>query len=506
MAFRIIVSSMKRIAIGGIIHETHTFAPLRTSLDAFAQQTLVEGDALLQRMRDTPTSLGGSLEGLAQAGYQSVPLLYAAATPSGTVTREAYEALVNQLLARLRAALPVDGVVLSLHGAMVAEGFDDCEGDILARIRAVVGSGCPIVSTLDMHGNVSQAMLVNSNALVAFDQNPHLDTCERGLEAAAIMRRILDNGLRPTASYVHPPLLLSALTTWTEQPPLRPMHERAQVMERDPRVVNVSILGGFAYADTPFSGVSAIVTTDNDAVLAGALARELAHIAWEHRDAARYKGLAVDDAMRRALNAPRGPIMLADVGDNIGGGTPGDGTVLLQALLDAGERAQSAAIVITDPQAVAQAAQAGAGARIEMLAGGKCDTWHGKPVWLSGVVERLTDGRYHIEGKDHFAQLYGRDVNMGRCAVVLCGGARVLLNERKTPPGDLAQLRSQGIIPEQQHIIVAKSAVAFRGAYGPIAAEIYEVDTPGLCSADLSRFPYQKLARPIYPLDDGITY
>jgi len=495
---------MTRIAIGGIIHETNTFASGRTGIEAFAQQSLYEGDAVLQHMRDTPTSLGGSIEGLAQAGYIPVPLMYAAATPGGTVTLDAYETLTSNLLARLRASLPVDGVLLSLHGAMVAEGIDDCEGEILARIRSVVGPGLPIVSTLDMHGNVSPAMLANSDTLVAFDQNPHLDTYERGLEAAAILRRIIDDGLRPTGVYAHPPLLLSALTTWTEQPPLRPMHERAQEMERDPRVVNVSIMGGFAYADTSFSGVSAIVTTDNDPPLAATLARTLAQIAWEHRAAAGYKGLAVNDAMRKALNAPRGPVVLADVGDNIGGGTPGDGTVLLQALIDAD--AQDAVVIITDSEAVAHAVQAGTGAPIEMLVGGKCDTRHGKNVWLRGVVERLTDGRYHIEGKDHFAQLYGRDVNMGRCAVVRCGGVRVMLNERKTPPGDLAQLRSQNIVPEAQRIIVAKSAVAFRGAYGPIAAEIYEVDTPGLCSADLSRFAYQKLVRPIYPLDTGADY
>lgn len=494
---------MTRIAIAGIIHETNTFAPERTGIEAFAQQSLYEGDAVLQRMRDTPTSLGGSIEGLARNGYHAIPLLYAAATPSGTVTHSAYETLVSNLLARLRAALPVDGVLLSLHGAMVADGFADCEGDILARIRAVVGLGCPIVSTLDMHGNVSPAMLAHSDALVAFDQNPHLDTYERGLEAAAILHRIIEDGLRPTAAFIHPPLLLSALTTWTEQPPLRPMHERAQEMERDPRVVNVSIFGGFAYADTPFSGASVIVTTNHNAVLARAYARELAQIAWAHRETAKYKGLPVDEAIRRALSAPHGPVVLADVGDNIGGGTPGDGTVLLRALLDAG--ALDAIVIITDPQAVAHAVTAGAGADIEMVVGAKCDTLHGKPVWLRGYVERITDGRYHIEGRDHFAQLYGRDVNMGRCAVVRCGGVRILLNERKTPPGDLAQWRSQGIAPEAQRIIIAKSAVAFRGAYGPVAVEIYEVDTPGLCSADLSRFTYKKLARPIYPLDDNTT-
>ena len=495
--------TIHRIALAGILHETHTFAPSRTDLAAFSQQNLSEGDAVLRRMRDTPTSMGGAIEGLAQAGYQPAPLLYAAAIPSGPVTRDAYDTLVADLLDRLQAAMPVDGVLLSLHGAMVAEGQDDCEGDILRRIRALVGPACPIVSTLDMHGNVSPAMVANADALVAFDQNPHLDTYERGLEAASILRRILDDGLRTTAALAHPPMLLSALTTWTAKPPLRPMHDRAQEMELDPRVINVSVMGGFAYADTPFSGVSAIVTTTGDRDLAQTYANELAHIAWSHREAGAYTGVPVDEAVRKAMAAPKGPVVLADVGDNIGGGSPGDGTVLLRALLEAG--AQDAALIITDPQAVAQSIAAGVGANVEMAVGGKSDTWHGEPVWVSGRVERLTDGRYAIEGKDHFAQLYGREVNMGRCAVLRCAGARVLLNEIKTPPGDLAQWRSQGIEPESQRILVAKSAVAFRGSYAPIAAEVYEVDTPGLCASNLGRFPYGKLRRPSFPLDADLT-
>jgi microcystin degradation protein MlrC len=491
---------MKRIAIGGIVHETNTFAPGLTDLSAFAQQSLCEGDELLRRMRDTPTALGGALQGLAQAGMQAVPLLYAAATPSSTVTQEAYEALLGNLLGRLDAAMPVDGVSLILHGAMVAEGQDDCEGDILRRVRATVGPRCPIVTTLDMHGNASPAMVATADALVAYDQNPHLDTFERGLEAAAILQRMLEDGLPTATALAHPPLLLSALTTWTEQPPLRPMHEHAQQWERDPRVINVSVMGGFAYADTPFSGVSAIVTTNGDHALAQQIADELAQIAWAHRDAGAYKGLPVTEAIQRAVAAPRGPVILADVGDNIGGGSPGDGTVLLHALLQAGAR--DAVVIVTDPQAVERAVQAGTGADVEMPIGGKCDTWHGEPVWVRGRVERLTDGHYRIEGTDHFAALYGREVDMGRCAVVYGdSGVRVVLNERKTPPGDLAQLRSQGITPEAQKIIVAKSAVAFRGAYQPIAAEIYEVDTPGLCASDLRRFPYRKIPRPIYPLD-----
>jgi microcystin degradation protein MlrC len=295
-------------------------------------------------------------------------------------------------------------------------------------------------------------------------------------------------------------LLLSALTTWTNRPPLHPVHQRAQALERDERVLTISVMGGFAHADTPSTGMSIIVTTIDDGGLARRLADELAAIAWEHRAAATYHGQPIEDAVATAIAAPRGSIVLADVGDNIGGGTPGDGTALLQPLLEQGAR--DCVVTLADREAVGWAYQAGVGATLEMAIGGKSDTWHGKPVRVRGEVERLTDGHYTVSGNDHFAQLYGRQVQMGLCAVFRCEGVRVLLTERKTPPGDLAQLRSQGIVPEEQKIIAVKAAVAFPSAYEPIAAAILEVDTPGLCTPDLSRFQFHKVPRPIYPLDD----
>lgn len=490
---------MRYIAVGGILHETNTFAPHQTSLDAFSRQSYHEGEELLDQLRDTPTAIGGAIAGIEKAGYTPVPLLYATAIPSGTVSQGAYETMLTGLLDALANALPVDGVLLTLHGAMVAEDQDDCEGEILERVRAIVGPHCPVVCTLDMHGNLSPAMVAASDALVAFDTNPHLDTYERGLEAAHILARMLEKGLRPVQELVHPPLLLSALTTWTEKPPLSQLHERAKELEHDPLVVNISVMGGFAYADTPYSGISILVTTTGDRQLAHKLARELAALAWEAREEASYCGVTVEEAVRQALAAERGPVILADVGDNIGGGSPGDGTVLLQTLLEAG--AHDSVVVIADPAAVAQAIHAGEGATIEMNVGGKTDTWHGDPVQIRGTVERITDGRFAVDATNHFAQLYGKEVRMGRCAVVNCDGVLILLTERKTPPGSLEQLRSQGINPEQQRIIVVKSAVAFRGAYAPVAAQIIEVDTPGLCSANLSRFSYRNLTRPVVPLD-----
>jgi microcystin degradation protein MlrC len=491
---------MRRIAVGGVIHETHTFSATPTDLDAFRRQSFVAGDELVQRMAGTPTAMGGVLQGLREAGDRVMPLLYAAAMPSGVVTRQAYVSIRDRLLTALAGAMPVDGVVLTLHGAMVAEDEDDCDGDILTGVRHLVGPSCPVVSVLDMHGNVSPAMVAAADVLIGFDTNPHLDTVERGMEAAHILHRMLDAGVRPAAALAHPPLLLSALTTWTAQPPLRPVHQHAQLLRRDERVLNVSVMGGFAYADTPSTGMSIVVTTVDDRDLAQRMADELAAIAWRHRAAATYRGRPIEEAVAAAIAAPRGPVVLADVGDNIGGGTPGDGTTLLQALLAMGAR--DCVVTLADAEAVGRAYQAGAGALLDLAVGGKSDPWHGNPVRVHGEVERLTDGRYTVSGSDHFAQLYGREVQMGRCAVLRCEGVRLLLTERKTPPGDLAQLRSQGIVPEEQKIIVVKAAVAFRGAYEPIAAAILEVDTPGLCAPDLRRFQYHKVPRPMYPVDE----
>ncbi|MEO8397719.1 MAG: MlrC C-terminal domain-containing protein, partial [Chloroflexota bacterium] len=335
--------------------------------------------------------------------------------------------------------------------------------------------------------------------LVAFNQNPHVDTYDRGLEAAALMRRLLDDDLQPTKALLRLPLLLNPLATGTDRLPLRAVHEQAAVFRRDSRVLNISIMGGFAYSDICAAGMSILVTTNADPALAQSIAQTLAEIAWQHREAARDNGMSVADAVRLALSATHFPVILADIGDNVGGGSPGDGTILLHALIDA--NAQDAVVVLCDPQAVDQASHAGVGAETDLLVGGKVDDWHGESLAVRGVVEFLSDGRFTTSGKDHFANIYGRAVEMGQCARLRVGDITLLLTERKTPPGDLEQLRSQGIDPLAQKIIVVKSTIAFRAAYEPIAAQIIEVDTPGLCAANLTAFPYQHLCRPLFPLD-----
>ena len=492
--------SRPRIAIGGILHETHTFMERATTLADFAGQSLHIGADLITTMRASRSGIGGMIDRAADAGWQLLPTLYAAAMPGGTVTAAAYQELLSELQGRLEASMPVDGVLLALHGAMVAEGELDAEGDIVARMRALVGEATPIVVLLDMHGNISPRLVELADVLLAYDTNPHIDAYARGVEAAEIMARLLRREVRPTPAFARPALLLAAQSTGTAAAPLAPVHARAAEIEARDDVICIAVMAGFAYADTPFTGPSIIVTTDDNPELAAAYADELSALLYEQRSEALPNFLAPAEAVRLASSREQGPVILVDSADNIGGGTTGDGTDALAAML--AQDVNEGTIVLADAEAVDICWRAGQAARVTLDVGGKVDAWHGRPVTVTGRVRALSDGVFECEMPDnHFASFYGGTVHMGRCAWLRVNGVNILLTERKTPPLDLAQLRHIGIIPESQRMIVVKSAVAYRAAYMPIASEAIELDTAGLCSANLSRFPYRHLQRPVFPLD-----
>ena len=492
--------SRPRVAIGGVLHETHTFMEQPTTLADFADQSLHYGTDLIAAMRGSRSGIGGMIDRATEAGWQLLPTLYAAAMPGGPVTQAAYHDLLSGLRARLRQSLPIDGLLLALHGAMVAEGELDAEGDIVAQARAIVGDAAPIVVLLDMHGNISPRLVELADVLLAYDTNPHIDAYARGAEAAAIMTRLLWRELRPTPALARPALLLPAQSTGTAVPPLAPVHKRAAEIEAQDKVICIAVMAGFAYADTPFTGPSIIVTTDAQPELAAACAEELSVLLYEQRAEAIPSFLAPAEAVRLAASREQGPVILVDSADNIGGGTAGDGTDALVAMLARG--VHEGAIVLADAQAVDTCWRAGSSAEVTLAVGGKADDWHGQPVTVTGTVRALSEGVFEYENPDnHFASFYGSTVHMGRSVWLRVAGVNILLTERKTPPLDLAQLRHIGIIPEAQRMIVVKSAVAYRAAYMPIASATIEMDTAGLCSANLARFPYRHLQRPVYPLD-----
>ncbi len=488
-----------RVAIGGILHETHGFAPTLTTLADF-RQTWFEGPELVEALQDTSSGLGGMIEGIRQRSWQVLPTFYAAAMPAGLVEGTAYQALLAQLCSQVANVLPVDGLLLHLHGAMVTETTLDAETEIVAQMRRIVGRQIPIVVVLDMHGNINPDLAEQADVLLAYDTNPHIDLHPRGMEAVAVLEDILAGNIRPVTVVRNLPFLLAPQVTDTSELPLRALHTRVREMEQDENVVAISVLGGFVYADTPWTGASVIVCTHDSPDLAASLADELGVLLTSYRDHMTFQALPPDQAVREALQTSAGPVILVDSADNIGGGTPGDGTDALRAMLAA--EVQEGTVVIADPAAVRACQRAGLGARLTLQVGGKTDDFHGSPVEVAGEVRALSPGVFPCELQDHhFAAFYGATLDMGDTAWFRAGGVNIVLNTRKTPPFDLAQLRGIGIVPEQQKMIAVKAAVAYRTAYLPIAAQVIEMDTAGLCSANMQRFPFRHIRRPVFPLD-----
>lgn len=483
-----------RVAIGGLMHETNTFANTRTPLDDFRAYQFARGDEMLARYAKVRNEIGGMMAGARENGLKLAPTLFCFAVPSGVVAREAYKELAAWLLDDI-AASACDGVLLALHGAMVAEQVQDVEGDLLRRVRALVGDK-PIVATFDIHANLSAAMCEHADVLIGYDTYPHVDVYARGVEAARVMANILRGEILPTMAFQELPMLSVPQAQYTGQGPMREIMARVGEMERDARVVNVSIGGGFPYADVECAGMRVIVTTNGDADLAKQYACELREMLWARRENFGVRNMPVVEAVARAMASNVAPVILVDVADNIGGGAPGDGTVLLKALRDA--HAQNAVVTIADAEAVAQSIAVGVDNFVTLRVGGKTDARHGEPVALRGRVRLISSGEYIHKG----SYMTGTVMRMGRTVVLDCGGTDVVLMERKTMPFDAEQLRSLGIEPADKKIIVVKSAIAWQAAYGDVARAVFYVDTPGICTANLKTLPYRNVRRPIYPLDE----
>jgi len=488
-----------RIAIGGISHETNTFSTLPTDLSLFERRGVHGGEALVPAFMGTKTIVGGFLDGARSEGFEAVPTMLAEAAPSGTVTAGAFDRLTALLVEGLREAGAIDGVLLELHGAMVAENARDGDAEILRRVRDVVGS-IPIVAVLDLHANISDGMVALADALVGYDTYPHVDMYERGLEAVALIARIVRGGLRTARALRKPPLMPPLPKQCTSyETPMRALIALAHEREREPGMVSVTVAAGFPYADVPEAGLAVLAIADGDQARAEAVADEIAALAWARRHEFVVRCTPVEEALQiaaEAVDGDAGPIVLADTADNPGAGAPCDGTILLRGLLERGVR-NAALGALWDPQAVEICRVAGVGANVELLLGGKTDDLHGVPLSVAGRVRLLSDGRFRNLGPMNT----GAETRMGPTAVLAIDGVDVVITSNRVQALDAGLFRSQGIEPSRKRVLVLKSSVHYRGAFEPLASRVVEVDTPGLSNADLSRYPYRHVRRPIFPLD-----
>ncbi len=495
-----------RVAIGGFSHETNTFNPVPTSLDLLLGPSgeVVRGDGLIAAYRDTGTVLGGMLDACRREGLEAVPTFFATHGPTtGLITAEAIAFILDNLVPAIRAAR-ADGVLLHLHGAGASATYDDPEAEVIRQVRAAVGPEVPLVVVHDLHANIGKSWADGANAIVGYKTAPHVDMYDRGVEGGMLLARLLRGEARSVAVIEKPPVLVkSGLMSVTDtplaviKPPMFWLMSRAREIERVPGIHNVSLAAGFGDADVPEAGLSVVVNA-RDRALAEGYAKELSELAWRLR-----RGFLTDlvmtpveAAVERALSAPDSPVILADQGNNTAGGSPGDGTVILAALRDAGW--PDAALFIRDEVAVARAIEAGLGREVEVELGGKLEPTNGAPVAVRGVVRLLSGGEF-------VAARTRQPVRMGRTVVLRCGQTDVVVTERPTSQIHPQYFRVVGIEPRDRRIVVVQSAHLFRAAFEyeeHIPRMVIEVDTPGITSPNVGRFAYHKVRRPIFPLDD----
>jgi microcystin degradation protein MlrC len=495
-----------RIACGGIQHETNTFATMPTALADFERDSgcgpeFLGGETLVSLYRNTGTIHGGYLDAAhSDSDIELLPLLCVRAQPAGRVTQDAYRTLRDLFLSRLGEAGAVDGVMLDLHGAMVSEDDEDAEGAFLAAVRDQVGAATPVFVTLDYHANITQRMADLADVIIGFDTYPHVDMRERGREAVELLARTIRGEVQPVQVFRQLPLLTMPPMQCTLRQPMQGLIEELHRLESEPGVLTATVSMGFPFADIHDAGVSVLVTTDGNESLASEKVESLAERVWSVRDDLQPNLVTIEETMRLANERSDGLVIFADGSDNPGGGAPCDGTVALRALIDADF--QGAVVgILCDPETVEQAHRAGVGANIEARIGGKTDDRHGETVITSAYVRTLGDGEFVHLGPMNRG-LTGR---FGRTVVLVVGGVEVVVAEHRKQLLDAEMLRTVGIAPERKRLLVVKSAVHFRADLGPLAAAIYDADTPGIHRPDFAGFDYQHVRRPIYPLDSHAT-
>ena len=498
-----------RIALAAFMLESNGHAPPATRAE-FEAACWLEGAALAADLGRpaprAPTALTGFIRAMdAGRPWQPVPLIAAAAGASGPIEQEVFDDILARLEAGLRAALPLDGVFLSLHGAATATAEVDPDGILLARVRAVVGPDVPVVATLDLHANVSRAMADHADVLIAFVTNPHVDMLERGAEAAAAMRAML-GGMRPRSAFVKLPMIPPATSQNTACGP----YADAIAFGRsflDHEVMNVSISSGFSLGDTPKNGLSVVVTTRTDAARADAVAKEIARFIWTSRGRWVAKLTTIEEAVRQAKavgeDAGLAPLLFADVADNPGGGGRGNTVWILEAFHRACVRGAVLG-VFNDPELAAEAHLLGEGARFAARFNRAETHPLSHRFEAEAVVEALHDGR--ITGRRGIYA--GRSVDLGPAALLRIGGLRVAVATNRRQLCEPAMLEALGVDIGALRSLVVKSRGHFRAGFDEYFApdRILEVDVPGLTTVVLDRVPWRAVPRPIWPLDPAMEW
>lgn len=488
-----------RIAIGQLSHETNTMFGPPTPVEEFQRQGWHTGQAIVERNRGVRSYLGGMLDAADALGVEVVPTFSAQAHPSGTIERAAYDAMLGNLLDGIRQAGQLDAVCLALHGAGTAEGIDDIEGTTLKAVRELVGPDVPLIGTLDLHCHATPTMFEHATALLMVHEYPHVDGYERGYEAVELAAKTVQGEVNPVMHSTVLPMMIAPVTTF--HGPAREVNELCWAWE-EKGLLDVAFVHGFPHSDVLIISTSVIAVADGDPELAREAAEDVARKVWEMREEFRSQLPLPEEAIEQALATEGRPVVIAEISDNPGGGAPGDSTHLLRAMLDA-NLTEAAFGFVVDPETAAQAHAAGPGAMIETRIGGKTDPdMLGAPIEVEAYVKSVTDGRFITQSP----MGRGGQRNLGKMARLVVGGVDIIVGSESSQTIDAELFLLHGIDISRYKIVALKSQNHFRAAFEPISAAIIRTDPPGWTTSNLLQLPFERVNRPIWPLDDNARW
>lgn len=498
---------MRRVLLGDFNHETNTFSVQPADLEAFEKLFCVYAPDVERKFRDTNFEMAGFIDCAEKYGWQAVHTIVASANPCGKVTDGAWDKIVGIILAAAKTQGPFDGVLLSLHGAMVTESFDDAEGELLTQLRQIVGPQVPIAITLDLHANVSPRMTEMANIICSYRTYPHIDMRDRGRQAGELLEQAMMGKIKPRSLLARRPQLMGVNGGRSDEGPMVPMLEQARRYETEAGILCVSINGGFSLADIYDVGPSITVTYNEFIPGAAKRAEEikesLADEMWRTREIVTNTYLTPEQAAAMALShdGKGKPLIIADYADNPGAGTYGDSTTLLKALLEA-EVPDVAFGLMRDPEAVSVLKNYAEGQKATINLGGKIDPkFGGGPLNLTGKVLRITDGRFVCQGPMY----QGITKNLGPTIVFQVEGVEILITTNLLQLLDRQMFVANGLIPEKKRVVVVKSMQHFRAAFEPMASRVIVCDGGGLATPARGKLPFSKARRPLWPLDLDIS-
>ena len=491
-----------KIGLTCFMHESNNFIKKTTPLDNFKDPSFGDflyGDYLIDHFRGGNHELSGSIDEIERQGNTIIPKFCGIATPSGTVEKSAFDYIVNRIVDEINVD-EMDGLIINLHGATVSEEYLDVDGEVLLRLRNKMGSEFPIICTLDKHANISSKMFDNADILVVFRTCPHLDTYDRGVEAAKLMDQILKKELIPAGTFIAPPMMINMTKQNTFEEPVSKIIEDMDYLSNDTSVVTASFALGFPFADVPELGASFLVYTNNNLELSREKCEWVSTRAWENRKEYNLDAYEVEEAVKIANESEAFPVILNDVGDNTGGGSSADSTFLLHEIVK--QNVENYCTVFFDPESALKCIDSGIGSTLTLNIGGKVDDQHGSPVKLEGKVINITDGKWEDTEIRHGGYT---KYNQGNTVLFETKDkGSIILTTLRQPPQSIGQITHIGIDPSKKKLITTRGVILPRPAYDPFAAKTMLVNTKGTTTADLKNLTFNNIKRDLYPLQNPI--